>query len=389
MELLFWISIITIAFVYIGYGILIKMLNLTLDFKKKKYIQLTNLPDVALIIAAYNEQEIINDKIINSLSINYPKNLLKIYVVSDGSNDATNEIVRKHPFVKLIWQSERSGKTAAINRAMQFVTEKVTVFTDANVMLNANAILNLVKHYAHEKIGGVSGEKRVLSPKNGASASTEGLYWKYESFLKNEDAKLSSLVGAAGELFSIRTDLFKPLPNDTLLDDFMISLNIIRKGYFIAYEPNAFAIENPSSNLIEEYKRKVRISAGGLQSIIRSFEILNPFRYGILSFQYFFHRFSRWILTPILIPIAFISNIVLATQIPHNNLYVAFLFSQIIFHLAGVVGWSLEKRNIRIKLLFIPFYFDFMHYCIIVGWFKYISGNQKVTWEKATRLSLN
>lgn len=383
MEIIFWISILFIAFVYVGYGVVIWMANKILGSKTTLQYPTEELPEIAVLIAAYNEEAIIKEKINNTLSLNYPKEKLKIYVISDGSNDATNEIVKSFADVELLFEQSRKGKTAAINRAMPYVNEPVTIFTDANVMLNADALIEMVKHYADKKIGGVSGEKRVAV--TGASAAaTEGLYWKYESFLKNEDAKLNSLVGAAGELFSIRTSLFEALPEDTLLDDFMISMNIIRKGFKIAYEPNAYASENPSLNIKEEYKRKVRISAGGLQSVLRLADFINPANYGLLSFQYFFHRFSRWMITPVLIPLAFIANVFIAGQ---SDFYAAILIAQILFHTAALLGYYFESKNIRIKLLFIPYYFNFMHYCIVAGWIKYLSGNQQAAWQKASRLA--
>lgn len=386
METIFWISLLFLLFIYIGYGIIILLINKLINSNNNKQSQTNELPDIAVLIAAYNEEDIISEKLINTLSLNYPQDKLKIYVISDGSNDKTNEIVNAFKNVNLLWQSDRKGKTAAINRAMPHIKEAITVFTDANVMVNPDALLEIAKHYQNEKIGGVSGEKRVNSNEATSAAATEGIYWKYESFLKNQDAQLSSLVGAAGELFSIRTKLFTALPIDTLLDDFMISMNIIKKGYKIAYEPNAFASENPSLNINEEYKRKVRISAGGLQSVLRLLDILNPFRFGILSFQYFFHRFSRWIISPILIILAFLTNMYL---LEYSFIYTAIFLIQVLFHFAAIAGWFFERKHIRIKLLFIPYYFDFMHYCIIAGWLKYLTGNQNAAWQKATRYNNN
>jgi biofilm PGA synthesis N-glycosyltransferase PgaC len=181
-------------------------------------------------------------------------------------------------------------------------------------MLCADAVRLIVNRYADEKVGGVSGEKVVMSDARAGAASAEGAYWKYESWLKKEDAKLYSLVGAAGELFSIRTKLFKPVEEDTLLDDFMISMDIVRQGYKIDYEPKAFASETPSFNIEEEQVRKVRIAAGGIQSIIRNADLCNPFVYGIVSLQFLIHRVSRWTVTPAMIVAAFISNLFLLNE---------------------------------------------------------------------------
>lgn len=162
MEIIFWISILFIAFVYAGYGVVIWLANKMLGSKKTSLYAINELPEIAVLIAAYNEEDIIKAKLNNTLSLNYPKEKLKVYVISDGSNDATNEIVKSFANVELLFEQRRKGKTAAINRVMPFINEPVTVFTDANVMLNADALLEMVKHYADEKIGGISGEKELL-----------------------------------------------------------------------------------------------------------------------------------------------------------------------------------------------------------------------------------
>ena len=383
LEFLFWLSLGLLAFTYAVYGIFIWLVNRI--FKPGKIISdvAGELPEVAILIAAYNEEDVIASKICNTLQLDYPASKLHVYVVSDGSNDSTNAIVSSFSNVTLLFESARKGKTAAINRAMTFIKEPITVFTDANVMLNKMALAKMVTHYIDPDTGGVSGEKRVIEEGVDSASATEGLYWKYESFLKREDARMSTLVGAAGELFSIRTNLYEALPENTLLDDFMISMGIILRNYRIAYEPDAFATELPSLNINEEYKRKVRIGAGGIQSLLRLPQLLNPFRFGLLSFQYFFHRFMRWTFAPILIVLAYVLNMMLVTE----GIGYAVLFElQTIFHIASLVGWYCERKNIKVKLFFVAYYFNFMHFCIVAGWFKYLKGGQKAAWDKSTRV---
>jgi len=387
MEIIFWFSFWGLLFVYIGYGIVVFTLNKILGNKTTSLVvKEENLPSVAILIAAYNEEEIIEQKIENTLTLEYPKDKLKIYLVADGSNDKTCTIAEKFEKVTVLYRKERKGKSAAINRAIHFINEPITFFTDANVMLSTDAIRLMVNHYADPKVGGVSGEKVVMNDNRAGAATTEGAYWKYESFLKKEDAKLCSLVGAAGELFSIRTRLYNPVDGDTLLDDFMISMDIVRQGYKIDYEPKALASEKPSFNIQEEQVRKVRIAAGGIQSIIRNADLWNPFAYGTVSLQFIIHRVSRWTITPVLIATAFLSNIFLVNE---NLLYGWLFASQIIFHTAALTGFYLSTKQIKVRALHIPFYFDFMHYCVVLGWLRYFNGKQKATWQKATRLSYN
>jgi len=383
-KIILWISLGGLVFIYAGYGIVVVMINKLR--RKKPVIKLREelLPEVAVLIAAFNEDEIIAEKIENTMALDYPSGKLKIYVVSDGSTDRTNEVVSSFKNVTLLYQPGRRGKSAAINRAMPFVEQPITIFTDANVMINPGAIRAMVRHYARTKVGGVSGEKVVMFDQRASAASTEGLYWKYESFLKKQDALLYSIAGAAGEMFSIRTALFEAIPEDTLLDDFIVSMNIIRQGYQIKYEPTAFASEGPSLNIMEEYKRKVRIAAGGMQTIARNLDILDPRVYGIFAFQFLVHRVSRWTVAPVFIVTAFISNLLL---IKENNLYLELFCLQLVFHLAALSGGYLSNRQIKIKALHVPFYFEFMHYCVVMGWIRYFKGSQKTTWQKATRLS--
>ena len=387
MVYIFWISIAGLLMIYAGYGLVLMIINaLRKNNKEEAHEAYSILPEVAILIAAYNEDEIIKAKIENTQALDYPKDKLKIYVIADGSNDKTVEIASSFEGVRVLHRYERKGKSAAINRAMEYINEPITIFTDANVMINTNALRAVVKRYEDPKTGGVSGEKVDMHDERAAAASTEGAYWKYESFLKKNDAELSTIVGAAGEMFSIRTELFEDIAEDTLLDDFMISMSIVRKGYAIKYEPTAFASEKPSFDIDEEYKRKVRIAAGGIQSVLRNLDFCNPVQHGVIAMQFLIHRVSRWTIAPVLIVSALIANLFLLSEGP---VYIVIFFLQMAFHMAALAGYYMSKRQTKVKALHIPFYFDFMHYCVVAGWLRYSSGRQKAVWQKATRLSYN
>ena len=221
--------------------------------------------------------------------------------MTDGSNDRTNERLSRWPQATVLHQPQRQGKTAALNRGIHFVETPLVVFTDANTHLNRKATGDSARLH-RPKVGCVAGEKRMLCKvRTMLPLGGEGLYWKYESTLKALDARLYSAVGAAGELFAVRRNLFEEMQTDTLLDDFTPSLHIVMQGHTIAYCANAYAVESGSADMREEEKRKVRIAAGGLQSIWRLRPLLNPFRYGTFCFQYISHRVLRWSLTPILL----------------------------------------------------------------------------------------
>ena len=388
MKLIFWLSLLTIFYTFVGYGILLFILvKLRRIFKGKRnapQIQQYLLPTCTLVVAAYNEKRFIREKIANTLSLNYPSEKLQLIFVTDGSTDTTPQIIEEYNQIILLHQPGRNGKIAAVHRAVEKIKSDVIVFTDANTFLNADALLNICRHYSDPTVGAVAGEKRVWSDRQAdASSAGEGFYWKYESALKKWDSELYSVVGAAGELFSIRRNLYKPVGSDTILDDFMISLEIARQGFRIVYEPEAYATETASESVAEELKRKVRIAAGGIQSIVRLKSLLNIFKYKTLSFQYISHRVLRWTVTPFLLILVFVLNGLLVQG--GGVLYLSLFAAQVIFYLLAAAGFVLEKRQLRIKALFVPYYFCIMNYAVIAGLVRYIQNKQSATWEKAKR----
>ena len=389
MQTTFWISLIIIIYTFIGYGLVLYLLVILRRlFKGKRQIPLLKdeeFPDCTLVIAAYNEEGFILEKIRNTLSLNYPEGKLEILFITDGSTDKTPEILKQYPEIKLMHQSERKGKVAAMHRAVEQVKTEIIIFTDANTLLNKDALLNIVVHYADKKVGAIAGEKRVHSEEHAdAGAAGEGFYWKYESKLKKWDSELFSVVGAAGELFSVRRELYQAVPDDTILDDFMISMLIAKKGYRIIYEPRAYAIEQASANITEELKRKIRIAAGGIQSILRLKPLLNIFNFGILSFQYISHRVLRWTITPFLLILVLMLNIFISLQ-SDLIIYNLLLAAQSVFYLLAFIGMVFEKRELRFKLFFIPYYFCIMNYAILAGIKRYMGSQQSAVWEKAVR----
>jgi biofilm PGA synthesis N-glycosyltransferase PgaC len=388
LKLTAYLGAILLFYSYIGYGLLLYLLvKLKAFLNRKKHLAANKnlLQPVTLIVAAYNEADFIREKIRNTLALDYPDNLLQIIFITDGSTDDTPAIVGAVPRIRLLHQPERAGKVAAMHRAMQQVTTPFVIFSDANTLLNKAAVKNIMRHYANEQVGGVAGEKKVFAAgQKDAAGASEGLYWKYESWLKMLDWKLYSVVGAAGELFSIRTALYQYQGSDILLDDFVISLKVCQKGYRVAYEPEAYASESASVSFAEEQKRKVRIGAGAFQSIVLLRALLNPFRYGKLSFQYISHRVLRWTLCPLLMPIVLIAATCLLIRQP-TTLHLLLAGTQYLFYLLAAAGWIAIRRNVHIKLLYAPFYFVFINYTLYLGFLRFLKGNQSVLWDKAAR----
>lgn len=390
LEIVFWLSFALVFYSYIGYGILLWIL---VGIKKlfsssKKNVDPNYLPPVALIVAAYNEEDYIVEKIENSLALDYPKHLLELVFVTDGSTDSTPEIIKRYPQIKLLHRPERKGKAAAMNRSIDFVESSILIFCDANTMLNEACVREIVKHYQDPRVGGVAGEKKILETGlNTAAATGEGLYWKYESFLKKLDSDLYSTMGAAGELFSVRKELFEAAPEGTIIEDFVQSLKVCTKGYVLRYEPNAYAAEAPSASIKDEMKRKVRICAGAFQAMILLKELFNVFRYPVLSFQFISHRILRWTISPVAIVLLLLSNVLLVV-LGAGIFYKSVLALQLIFYIMGIAGWVLANREIRSRIFYIPFYFLFMNLSVFMGFNRFLRNKQSVLWEKAARQKL-
>ena len=303
VAILFWAGVFLVFYTYLGYGILLWLLVKIREavHPARRYAFPADPPEVTLLIAAYNEQEVVAEKMANCRALDYPAGKLRVTWITDGSTDRTVELLAAYPEVTVLHDPRRGGKTAALNRALGIIRTPLVVFTDANTMLNPEAVTEIVRCFEDPEVGCVAGEKRIAGTGDTGAAATEGIYWKYESKLKELDDRLYSAVGAAGELFAVRRELWQTLREDTLLDDFVCSMLIAAQGYRIAYCKGAYALETPSADMGEEGKRKKRIAAGGLQSVWRLRKLLNPFRYGVLWFQYVSHRVLRWTLTPVVL----------------------------------------------------------------------------------------
>lgn len=393
MELIFWILLLIVFYTYVGYALLLAVLLFLKKIVSPEKVRMSSdrldLPRVCLFVTAYNEAAYVDEKVKNMLAQNYPANHIQYLWITDGSDDGTPEKLSRYAQMEVHHLPERNGKIHAMNRGMKYVKAPVVIFSDSNTILCPEAVQVIVNTFADPKVGCIAGEKRIVNKQSDdAAGSGENLYWKFESWVKRMDSDLNSAVGAVGELFAIRTALFEEVENDTILDDFIISLRIAQKGYRIAYTPNAYAIETASVNVIEELKRKVRIAAGGLQTVVRLKELLNPFRYGWLSMQYISHKVLRWTIAPLALFSLFFVNFLLLLKDWDMGVpvfYSAFFYLQVFMYLLALIGWVLERRKIRFKLLFVPFYFTAINYASLLGWVRFLKGKQSVLWEKSKR----
>ncbi|WRQ32421.1 glycosyltransferase family 2 protein [Bacteroidales bacterium MB20-C3-3] len=388
IEIIFWILLIIVFYTYIGYGIVLFILVKIkeLFIVKNQNIRVSEeFPDVTLLIAAYNEEAVITKKMKNSHELSYPEGRLKIVWITDGSNDGTNKLLNDYKDVKILFEPERKGKTAALNRAISFIDTPFVVFSDANTMLNKDALLNLIKPFENDSIGCVAGEKRIAAEgRDIASSSGESFYWKYESFLKDLDSRLYSSMGAAGELYAIRTELYKTIPSSILLDDFILSMLIVEGGYKIYYCKDAYAVEKGALNMVEEEKRKIRIAAGGIQSFKLLKNLLNPIAHPRTWLQFISHRVLRWTVTPIALFCLLPVNISLSL-VDNSSIYDYLLLMQLVIYFFALIGKFNQDRKVKIKIFFIPYYFIFMNFCVVKGFVYLMKNRGKGTWEKSER----
>lgn len=390
LKICFWVCLALVLYTYLGYGVVLYVLVVLKRIFKGKDLKLSlpadnELPEVTLMICAYNEEDIVNIKMENTRQLNYPEEKLKVMWVTDGSSDGTNDRLSHYQDVTVVFKPEREGKTAALNHGIRSVKTPIVVMTDANTMLNADCIREIVRCLTNPKVGCVAGEKRVMSRQKGeAVAEGEGLYWKYESTLKRWDSELYSAMGAAGELCAIRTPLYQDMPKDTLLDDFILSMLLVDRGYRIAYTPAAYAMEYGSANMAEESKRKRRIAAGGLQSTWRLRGMLNPFRQPVVAFQLISHRILRWTVTPFAL-VALVPLNVALVVLHAGTAYTVLLVLQLLFWLAATAGWLMARSGKKNKLLYIPYYFVFMNINVFKGMAYLHSHKSNGAWEKAKR----
>ncbi|MEO1519005.1 MAG: glycosyltransferase family 2 protein [Bacteroidota bacterium] len=394
LEVLLWLGIFIVFYAYLGYGlvlsVLIQIKRLIKGRPNIPDLSDEDLPEVTFVVAAYNEEDWIEEKVANCLEFDYPRNKIQLLFVTDGSDDRTPELIRNYSCptdaqLVLHHQNARRGKIAAVERIMDYIETSITIYTDANTLVNPQAIRKIVRHYADPRVGAVAGEKRIaMSKADSANAAGEGIYWKYESTLKRWDSEFHTVVGAAGELFSIRTDLYQPVPQDSIIEDFFMTMRIAGSGYRVRYEPESYAVESSSASVKEELKRKIRIAAGGLQSIFRLLPLLNVFKYGWLSFQYVSHRALRWTLAPLALPLVLLTNLLLVWW-TGSSFYSYLLMAQLAFYGAALIGWILEKQKIKFKAFFVPYYFCVMNYAVYRGFGRYLKGSQSVIWERAKR----
>ncbi len=372
MEIVFWTTLILIIYAYFGYPLFLKFL---LRKKRGGYYHNFNdqyEPSASLIIPVHNEEKIICNKIQNTLSLDYPKDKLEILIISDGSTDRTGEISREYENdgVKLFEQPARKGKASALNRGLHEAKNEIIVFSDASIFLEKEALRSILRPFSDNRIGCVSGEDYI--PNGGG----EGLYGKYEIFLRNLESRVSSLVGASGCFYAQRRSLCEAFP-EGMAPDFFSVLKTVEKGFRAITEPTAKGVMKSVGNPQSEFGRKVRTFLRGITTLLHFKHLLNPFKYGVFSLQLISHKLMRWS-TGLFLILLFLSNLFLLSSM----IYASFFWMQIVFYALALVGWISFSKPVIFR---IPFFFSLVNLSALIAWGKYLLGFRQEIWEPSKR----
>tara|TARA_B100001971_G_scaffold215185_1_gene259374 strand:+ start:43961 stop:45121 length:1161 start_codon:yes stop_codon:yes gene_type:complete len=366
-----------ILYTYFGYFFLVVLLS---KFIKREVKKGDYTPKVALVIAAYNEEKSIIKKIENSLALNYPADLLNIYVVSDASSDHTDELVESYnnPRVKLIRIEGRVGKTEARNRALKRISEKIIVFSDATTDYDKDSISQLVKNFSDPNVSMVSGQLRYKIPQGSKIGIGQKLFWAYESMIKEAQTNIGTLTGSLGCMTAFRRVDYIDLPAN-IIEDFTEPLMMIQNGKRIVYEPNAICFESTTEKSKQEWQMRIRVIRGGMTGLLYAKSVLNPFKHFAASFQLISHKVLRWFV-PVFAIIAFVTSTLSLIQTQSLSSAIIFIL-QVIFYLIVAMAYWAERKNIKIPLIGIVQYLFIVNLASLVAIFKVMTTKLEATWE--------
>jgi len=380
MIILFWVLLFTVCYCYFGYPFLIFLIA---RFKPNPVHKESIEPTISVVLSVYNEEDVILKKINNLLELGYPPEKMEIFIGSDGSTDHTHHIVNQFSDsrIKLFINSKRQGKMATLNDLVPKANNEIVVFTDARQIFEKDAIKKLVKNFADPKIGCVSGEL-VFTPKEGGTAKGVNLYWKYEKFIRLQESRLHSMLGATGAIYAIRKKLFVPGPSDIILDDMYIPFKIIQQGYRAIFDNISYAYDQVADNPKEEYRRKTRTLYGNYQIFFIFLGMFNPFQSPI-AWQLFSHKFLR-----VIIPFFLITLLVINYTLRYQPIFNVLWTLQTIFYTMALIGHLIrdsKKGGLKIfsKICYIPYIFCLLNFSALVGFWRFITTKQGATWQKA------
>ena len=383
LQTVFWISALLVAYTYVGYPLTIYVLSRLFGRRSQPAeIRDEQTPSLSLLIAAYNEHSVIAERIENALNMDYPRDKLEIVVASDGSTDGTNEIVRCYADrgVVLLPFPQRRGKSVVLNDAVGRLRGEVMILSDANTMMDRQAAKRLARWFSDPMVGAVCGWLDLYDSRTGRNA--DGVYWRYENFLKRCEGRLHAVLGANGAIYAMRRALYQPIPSDTLIDDLTIPLLAkLRTGCRIVYDKQAVAREETAPDIQSEFRRRARIGAGGFQAIARLWPLLHP-RFGWTAFAFLSHKILRWA-SPFFLVGMLLSNLLLAGAPSYRTL----LLGQLAFYALAIVGSKITLQGWVGRLLRLPALFTTVNAALLVGFVRWTLGPQSGVWIRTPRMA--
>lgn len=371
-QIIFWISFAAVFSTYFGYPVTLLMLRAF----RKQHTTGEETPTVTLIISAYNEAAVIREKIENSLSLTYPRESLEIMIISDDSDDGTDEIVREYSDrgVVLYRQVPRRGKSYGLTQFVPRANGKYIVFSDANSIYEPTALQHLVRHFADPTVGFVVGHQRYYEEGSAANVS-ESLYWRYETWLKIRESEIGSVVCGDGAIYAVRAELFEPLQADDI-NDLTIPLKIVARGYRGIFDSEAVCYERTAADFRGEFRRKSRIVNRSLRAVSRNLSVLNPFRVGLFAYQLLVHKVIRWFV-PFFMVLMAVTNVMLALS--GNQLYQVILGLQVAFYVLALLRVVPGLRDL--KPIYIANYFCVVNAAAGLGILGFLFGRRITTWS--------
>jgi cellulose synthase/poly-beta-1,6-N-acetylglucosamine synthase-like glycosyltransferase len=377
-EVVFWISTFLVLYTYVFYPVILLLLG-RFSSRNKRIWGSKQAPHVSVLVAFYNEADILRERLDNLKSVDYPKGKLEILFGSDGSTDKPERVFHrvKLPRAKLVTFRERRGKPAVLNDLVARAKGDVIVFSDANTSFSKETIRNLVRHFEDAEVGAVCGELRLRQDGNTVGGFGEKVYWHYETVVKKLESKVHSTLAATGAVYAIRRPLYTPLPTDkAVMDDFLISMSILEKGYKVKYDSTAIAYEKPANSIEGEFRRKARIGAANFHGFAEFRKLMHP-RMGFVAFALWSHKIIRWVVPFLLIVMAVSSSFLW----PVADLYRSIAFVEIAFGILVMTGLICDKLNIPIGSLGLPYYFIAIHVALLVGFLRFLTKKQRPAWE--------
>lgn len=374
-EIVFWLSAAALLYTYVGYPLLLAALS---KLRPRHVRRAELLPSVTVIITAYNEERDLATKLENTLAVDYPKELLEIIVASDCSSDRTDDIARSFAArgVRLHRQTERLGKTAAQNAAVELARGEIILFSDATTHYEADVVRVLMPSFADASVGCVTGRVVYVDPGQSSVGHGTRSYWNYEFLLKRHESTVNSLIGVCGCLYAVRRTAYVPLYHEAC-SDFLIATKMVEQGLRAVYEPDAVCMEETNQQTDKEFKTRVRIITQTFADLWRNRAMLNPFNSGFYAVQLISHKVMRYLVALFLITILLAS----AVLAPRSIFYALALAAQLCCYAAAALGWLLERGGVHSRVLAIPQYFVMANLASLLGFYKFVRGEKYARWE--------